>query len=41
MENLVLLYCNEIKAGNISIDDVPAKLKTKVQEQIDKVIVEG
>lgn len=31
MTKLVQLYANEIKAGNITIDDVPAGLRAKVE----------
>jgi hypothetical protein len=37
MDNLVTLYLNEIKTGTITIDDVPAKLKDKVQAVLDEV----
>jgi hypothetical protein len=39
MENLITLYCKEIINGNITIDDVPAKLKEKIQAELDKAIV--
>lgn len=39
MENLIILYCNQIKVGNIKIEDVPNKLKDKVQTELDKEIV--
>ncbi|MDY0256267.1 CD1375 family protein [Gudongella oleilytica] len=31
MSKLVQLYVNEIKAGNLTIEDVPAGLKSKVE----------
>jgi len=31
MSYIVLLFVREIKAGNITIDDVPAGLKSKVE----------
>lgn len=39
MNNLVILYTKEIQNGTITIEDVPNKLKDKVQAEIDNEIV--
>ena len=41
MDNIIVLYSNEIKNGNITIEDVPNKLKEKVQLKLDEEIKVG
>mgnify|MGYP001034325342 FL=1 len=36
MSKLAILYANEIEAGKITIENVPARLKSLVEAELDK-----
>jgi len=41
VSKLAILYANEIEAGKITIEDVPAGLKSKVEAELEKRAAEN
>lgn len=41
MSNLVQLYCDEIKNNNLTIENVPNKLKEQVHERLNNEASDG
>ena len=41
MSKLAILYANEIEAGKITIEDVPAGLKSKVEAELARRAAEN